>query len=214
MKIFEFILAIIFPEHCLSCGEKDTVLCSVCSNRLPRGFSPDQKTLVILDYSDRRVRKALWLFKYGNRRSLSRVFAELINSSLLEELAELRLVKNFTDPALIPMPIGPGRFRERGYSQTELIARELSKLLEGGATLRTDILIKSRDTPSQVKTASRRERLSNLRNSFYVPDKEAVRGQNIILLDDIVTTGATLAEARAVLKRAGAKQILSVAVAH
>lgn len=215
MKIIKELLAVIFPEYCLGCGKKDITLCNPCASKLPRGFSPDQKTLAILDYGDKRVKKALWLFKYRNKQSLSRVFAELIHNSLMEELSELKVMKNFTNPLLIPIPVSAKRFRERGYNQTELLARELAKLLESSEVmLQTNILIKSRDTPSQAKTESKRERLSNLRDSFAVKNPNEIRGRNIILLDDIVTTGATLAEARKTLKKAGAKQILSVAVAH
>lgn len=215
MKIFGEILAVIFPERCLGCSRKDTTLCESCAIKLPRGFSPDQKTLSVLDYGDKRVKKSLRLFKYRNKRSLAKVFAEIIHNSLLEELSELRLMKNFTNPLLIPIPVSAKRFRERGYNQTELLARELIKLLDDNDVMvKTNILVKSRDTPSQAKTESKRERLSNLRGSFSIKNPDEIRGRNIILLDDIVTTGATLAEARNVLKKSGAKNILCVTVAH
>ncbi len=215
MNSFRIILDLLFPESCLVCGKSDETLCAACAHALPRGFSPDQNTLVILDYGDRRVKRALWLFKYRNKRALAKIFAGLMADILPEELAEWRLTKNFTEPLLVPIPISARRFRERGYNQAELMAREL--VLQTGEfalTLATDILVKIKDTPSQVKTTSKRERLKNLRGSFSVKNPETIRGRNIILLDDIVTTGATLAEARGVLKKAGAKKILAVVVAH
>ncbi|MEK7614223.1 MAG: phosphoribosyltransferase family protein [Patescibacteria group bacterium] len=216
MYFLKTILSIIFPEHCLVCNKNDVVLCLDCATELPRGFSPDQKILVVFDYSDRRVKKAIKLFKYGNRRSLAKVFAELVyNNTLLEELSELRLTKNFTEALLVPIPISGKRFRERGYNQMELVGRELASL-DGGASfsLAKNILLKTRNTESQVKTGGKSERLKNLKGSFEVAEKVSVRGRNIILIDDVVTTGATLAEARKVLKKAGARQILSVAIAH
>lgn len=215
MDLLKTFLSILFPEHCLSCGKNDVTLCPPCSLKLPRGFSPDKNTLVMLDYSSRRVKRAIWLLKYRNKRALAKIFASLLHDSLLEELAELRLMKNFTRPILMPIPISKKRFRERGYNQAGLVAEELVLISDKSSfTLAANILVKSKDTPSQVKTASRRERLKNLENSFSVADEKAVRGRNIILLDDVITTGATLVEARKVLKRAGAKQILSVAMAH
>lgn len=214
MNFLKTILTVIFPEECLVCGKRDETLCARCANALPRGFSPDQNTLVMLDYNDRRVKRALWLFKYRNKRSLAKIFAGLIADALAEELAELRLTKNFNNPILIPIPISIERFSERGYNQAELMARELSALAGGSLPLALGVLKKSHNTESQVKTTNRRERLQNLRGSFSVKNPEAIRGRNIILLDDIVTTGATLAEARGVLKKSGAKKILNVAVAH
>ena len=132
MYFLKTILSIIFPEHCLVCNKNDVVLCLDCATELPRGFSPDQKILVVFDYSDRRVKKAIKLFKYGNRRSLAKVFAELVyNNTLLEELSELRLTKNFTEALLVPIPISGKRFRERGYNQMELVGANSHRLTEG-----------------------------------------------------------------------------------
>lgn len=223
MNFINHILDIIFPERCLSCGKNGSTLCPKCIRKLPRlpapyssrqagGFSPEKNTLVLLNYGDKNVKRAIWLFKYRNKRALAGVFAEIIHNSLFEELSELSLMKNFTSPLLVPIPISAKRFRERGYNQTELMARELARL--GNLELGIGILLKSRHTESQVKTRNKADRLKNLRGSFVVKNPEAIRGRSIILLDDVITTGATLSEARNTLKKAGAKHILSVAVAH
>lgn len=215
MLFLKTFLSVLFPEHCLSCGKNDVALCVACGLKLPHGFPPDKNTMVVLDYGSNRVKKAIWLFKYRNKRSLAKIFAELLHDTLLEELAELRLMKNFTRPLLVPMPISKKRLRGRGYNQSELVAKELALISDKSSfTLAENILTKIKDTPSQVKTASKRERLENLRGSFAVADESAVRGRNIILLDDVITTGATIAEARKVLKKAGARRILGVAIAH
>jgi len=207
-------LSFLLPENCLSCGKDGISLCEECAAALPRGFSPDGKTAVALEYGDRRVKRSLWLFKYRNRRGLAKTFAGILRDTLAEELSELRQMKNFTAPLLVPMPISARRLRERGYNQAELIAEELSVLFGGELPLLTDVLIKTKHTESQVETKSRKKRLENLRGSFGVSDKAAVRGRNVVLLDDIVTTGATLAEASRALKEAGVKKIFCVALAH
>ena len=212
MNLINHILDIVFPEKCISCGKNNAILCLPCANELPRGVPPHKNTLVLFDYHDRRVKRAVWLLKYRNKRKLAKIFAEIMHNSLLEELAELKLMKNFTNPLLIPMPVSAKRFRERGYNQAELVARAVARL--GNFELNTDSLIKSRHTESQVKTTSKWERLKNLRGSFAVKNPDGVRGRNIILLKDGITTGATLSEARSILKKAGAKHILSVALAH
>lgn len=212
MGVFSQFLSLIFPEKCLSCGKGETALCLPCALSLPRGFPPYKNTFVLYDYGDKLVKKAVWLLKYRNKRAIALIFAIVMRDSLLEELSELRLMKNFVSPILVPVPISAKRFRERGYNQAELIASELSRL--GEFELNASALVKSRHTESQVKTQSRRERLKNLRGSFVVKNPDKIRGRNIILIDDVITTGATLSEARETLKKAGVKTILSVAVAH
>ena len=214
MNIFLELISVIFPEYCLSCGASGSVLCYKCGTTLPSGYSPDGKIIVALDYGDKRVKRAVWLLKYRNKRPLAKIFAERLYEILLEELSELALTKNFIRPLIVPMPISGKRFRRRGYNQAELIAEELLILLgKNSAELNKNALKKSRHTESQVITKNRRERLENLRDSF-IADENIVRGKNIILLDDVITTGATMSEARRALKDAGAKNILCVAVAH
>ena len=158
------------------------------------------------------MKKSIWLLKYRNKRMLAGIFAKMLYDILLEELAELKLMKNFSNPLLLPMPISGKRFRERGYNQVELVAYELARI--GGFELNTNTLLKSRHTESQVKAEGRRERLKNLKGSFAVKNPDVIRGRNIILLDDVITTGATMSEARKTLKEARVKNILSVALAH
>lgn len=212
MDFINHILDIIFPEKCIVCGKNNSILCRNCAISLPQGFPPDKNTFVLLDYGDKRVKKAIWLLKYRNKKKLAEIFAELLHNSLLPELAELKQMKNFSNPILIPIPTSAKRFRERGYNQAELIAHELARL--GNFELNIEILLKSRHTESQVKTTSKNERLKNLRGSFTVKNTSTIYGRNVILIDDVITTGATISEARNVLKKAGAKHILSIVVAH
>lgn len=199
------------------CGKNDESLCFACAGKLPRGFPPEKNrtnTIVIFDYSDRRVRKAVWLLKYRRRTALARVFARIIYDFLLEELAEERLFSGSAKPVLAPVPISERRFRERGYNQVGLVASELENLDKNNFfTLKQSALKKIRYTESQVGTAGKNERLKNLRGSIAA-NPEIVGGKNIILLDDVLTTGATMEEARRALKAAGAKKILCVALAH
>ncbi|KKS56700.1 MAG: Competence protein F, partial [Candidatus Nomurabacteria bacterium GW2011_GWF1_42_40] len=80
--------------------------------------------------------------------------------------------------------------------------------------LEKDILIKPKDTKHQAHIENRSERLKNIIGSFTVKNSEIIKGRNIILIDDILTTGATLSEARKVLKRAGARKVIAFTVAH
>jgi competence protein ComFC len=127
-------------------------------------------------------------------------------------------MENFREPILIPIPLSKERFRERTYNQTELICEELIRLdtspKPNRLTLLKSTLIKKIDTPHQAQIHDRSHRLKNVVGSFALKNTDTMNGRNIILIDDITTTGATLSEARKVLKKAGAKKIIAFTVAH
>jgi len=133
----------------------------------------------------------------------------------MEELSELSVMENFRNPILIPIPLSPKRYRERGYNQAELICKELVKLNPGkDFELKNNILIKIKETEHQARIKNRNARLKNLENSYGVKNEGLLKNRNIILIDDITTTGATLNEARKILKKSGAKKIIAFTVAH
>ena len=149
---------------------------------------------------------------YGNKR-IARLLGTAIRDLLVFELSELELFENFTKPLLVPIPLTKKSLRRRGYNQCELIAREIAKA-DKGATLEmsASALIKTKETGDQVGK-SRVERFANLKGCFQAKSEET-KGRNVIVLDDIVTTGATLKEAERALRKAGARKIILVSVAH
>jgi ComF family protein len=172
----------------------------------------------IYDYRHPPIKKLLWLFKYNHKKRLAKIFAEILYGRIVEELSELSIMENFREPILIPIPLSRERFRERSYNQTELICEELIRLDTSPRAhqlnLEKNILIKKIDTPHQAQIHDRRHRLKNVVGSFTLKNSDMINGKNIILIDDITTTGATLSEARKVLKKAGAKKIIAFTVAH
>jgi len=139
----------------------------------------------------------------------------MLYERILEELADLTIMENFQKPILIPIPISKQRHRERGYNQTELICRELIKLDKNqNFELENNLLIKIHETVHQARIKDRRERLKNLAGSFTIKNNTKIKNRNIILIDDITTTGATLNEAKKTLKIAGARKIVAFTVAH
>jgi len=111
---------------------------------------------------------------------------------------------------IIPVPLHPNRLTERGYNQSEKIARGiydgLAKKNSNAPELAPEILIRSRDTPHQLGQG-REERLHNLTGAFTVEQINAIQNKTILLVDDVLTTGATLAETSATLLEAGAAQV-------
>ena len=223
MSFLDTILNIVFPAKCILCGKSEVDLCLDCLKEAPMAERESAKWVFPLyDYRHPAIKKSLWLLKYKGKKRLAYVFAEIIYEKILEELSELSILENFIEPILIPIPLSLSRYRERGYNQTELICQELIKInnLRGGVNIKLEnnILIKIKENEHQARIKNRNERLKNIIGSFGVEKTEKnislIKNRNVILIDDITTTGATLSEARKVLKQAGARKIIAFTVAH
>jgi ComF family protein len=221
--ILSSILDLVFPAKCISCGKTGSDLCKDCLSEAPEAERESAKWIFPLyDYRHPIIKKSLWLLKYSGKKRLASIFAENIYDKMMEELSELSLMENFTNAILIPIPLSPERYRERGFNQAELICRELIKInhLRHGVDmqLQKNILIKPKETEHQARIKDRQERLKNISGSFAIksnPQNLALtKNGNIILIDDITTTGATLNEARKTLKQAGARKIIAFTIAH
>lgn len=174
-------------------------------------------SIVLFEYGSPIVKKAVWEIKFRGNGRIARLVAALLYGELLEKLSEEKVFSGALSekrPLLVPVPVSARRRRERGWNQCEIIAGELAKL-DGGDNfeLRTDILVKNKNTADQVGKG-RFERLKNLENAFAVKDAKALEGRLVILLDDVITTGATMEEAGRTLAAHGAKKILFLAIAH
>ena len=216
MDFLNTLLDLIFPPRCLGCKKIGGHLCRTCAETVRYSRQRTEANCIsILEYRQPIIKDAIWLLKYKGKKPVGAILARLVYDGLLEELSEMHMMENFSDPILIPIPLSKSKIRERGYNQVEIIGRELARI-DGNASFSYDprILIKTKDTRSQAKMHDRTSRLRNLRGCFSVRDTSKVASRNIIILDDITTTGATLHEAATVLQKAGAKRVLSVAVAH
>ena len=184
------------------------------SLRLPD--SPNgQETVSVVNYKNALVRQTVWSLKFRNNQKIAKLFAEIIYDTIAEELANLKLSANFGNSILTPIPLSRKRLRERGYNQAELITRQMAKLDQNNFfEYQKHLLKKIKDTPPQSRSKNKTERLNNLRGCFKVVNPNLIKNRNIILLDDVVTTGATLAEASQTLRRAGARRIFCVTLAH
>lgn len=142
-----------------------------------------------------KVIKIVESFKYGGVKGLA--------SFISQEMADY--LQEFPDiDYLVPIPLHPVRKRERGFSQTELLSRKLS--LYSGIPL-LNALIRVKNTKSQT-ILGKAERKENLKNAFSLnPKNKFKEGSNMILIDDVLTTGSTMAEAAKVLKKGGAKKV-------
>jgi len=179
----------------------------------------DEHIIAVFSYAHPAVREMIWELKYRGNRAVADTLAQVLYDVLSHELAERGAYENFRNPLLIPIPISDKRRLERGYNQTEILGQAIARLDHDRTLFEYDnqLLEKTTYTQSQARThATRRERAENLDHSMRVPDafRHKIQGRNIILLDDVTTSGATFAEARRALKEAGARKILCLAAAH
>jgi competence protein ComFC len=214
--IYKGTLELLFPSSCLSCRERGKIFCSRCLSDSPAAERESEEWIFpIYDYRHPPIKRAIWLLKYKNSTGLAKIFADSLYPHILEELSERGVMENFNNPILIPIPLSPARQRERGYNQSELLCKYLMELDEQKSfILEKKLLLKPRDTVHQARIRNRSERLKNLSGSFFVRNPGLLKGRNIILVDDVTTTGATLSEARKVLKQSGARKIIAFTIAH
>jgi ComF family protein len=113
------------------------------------------------------------------------------------------------------VPLHKTKFRQRGFNQAELIAKAALKLLPTGSSfeLVSGVLLRTRDTHSQIGLTSHQRR-ENMRGAFAVPRATDITGREVILVDDVYTTGTTATECARVLRRAGASQVWVATVAR
>lgn len=206
----------IYPISCLGCGKEDVGLCAECLTVLPPpDFTQEEQIVSAFSYQNKVVKKAIRSLKYKNGQYLAPILAKALYERLLPELADRKLLQNWSGALLIPIPLSTRRLKKRGYNQAELLAESLCKEDCGeNFTIEKNAIIRSIDTPPQADIKNKGERKNNVRGCFTVKKPELVRGRNVILIDDVATTGATLHEAERALKKAGVRKFLKITVAH
>lgn len=211
-RLWKQFLAFLFPTRCVGCRREDYFICPACVRSLPNPERPTKDWVTsVWSYKDPRIKRLLWLIKFSGRTAGAGDLAQALYDHLSDELAERTFGENFTEPLLVPVPLTKKSFRKRGYNQSEMIARAIAEKSAG--TLAIELfLTKVRETATQHGIRNKRERLRNLVGAYRASPK--VSGRNIVVIDDITTTHATLAEARRALRAAGAKRVIALTVAH
>ena len=228
------VIELFYPSNCVGCGlplSAGQQLCGACRNSLIRIIPPfcricsrpfegvfsaafqcpscagrdmGFECAVAAYRAGGLLRDLIHRFKYSGHYYLRNLLAEL----LLEAFGDDRLKVSID--LIVPVPLHSTRHRERGYNQSEALAEIVSK--KSGIPM---IRALKRRIPTQTQTQfDRQQRMRNLRNAFVVRENSGVHGKSLLLLDDILTTGSTLAECALVLRNAGAGSIRAVTVAR
>ena len=167
----------------------------------------------LFHYKDNKVRAIVWELKYKDNSQALDYIGKLLFDEILALISDIILFDNDAQFLLIPIPITSTRRVERGYNQSEYIARAIVENdLEHILIYAPQWLQKVKDTPKQSHSETRYNRVMNLLDSFEANIQ--VDGKYIILIDDVVTTGSTLAEARKELLNKGSKNVFAFTIAH
>lgn len=206
---------ILFPDICPVCEYRTTdnflPICSSCMRSIRSGSIPVPASSEFV--TDIRVcrayngnlKKCIQQLKYRGKRRMTRVFIELIREHFSEDL-----IASYPVDLIIPVPVSTERYRLRGFNQSCLIAKTLPlPLLQ---FIYCGNLIRMRNTPPQTGL-SKSERMQNLKGAFAIKCPSGVDGKKILLVDDVVTTGATLDTCAKELLSAGAYEVHGFAVA-
>lgn len=174
----------------------------------PFDIDKGKNVLIAGSYQNRYLREIIHYLKYRFIQELANPLADFLTQFLRQKFDKSFLRSN--NIILVPVPLYPKKFRQRGFNQSELIARGVSTCLNLPVV---PALKKIKLTTAQMTIQERSVRLENVKHTFACNNTDAIRGKIIFLIDDVITTGATMEECAKVLKQAGSKKIWKVAVA-
>lgn len=229
-KFKEFLLDILFAPLCLNCRrnlrneEKEngickncfegiilnnSLFCSVCKARLPLNKKNCHKNSLYLlgaaaNYDNEAVKNLIWAFKYKKWQKLQ----SLLGGLLLSYLKNLNI--DFNEWTIVSIPLYKDKLKERGFNQSQLLAEIVAENLK---LKLVTALKRIKNTEVQAGLKDEKQRKENVKGCFIVENPEIILKKNIILVDDVHTSGATMNEAVSVLRSAGAKKIIALVLA-
>jgi ComF family protein len=219
-EILNTFLDIVYPRFCYMCDEKisdnDRYFCCSCYAQLKHYNTGQSKNAVkiyknIIDESfslfyfepNTVSQKIIHMIKYDGMRNLGIQMGRRLGKMLFEEGISADLI--------IPVPLHLSRKRERGYNQAEVIAEGLSGELK--IPVERKIIKRSKFTKSQTKL-NREERLLNVGEAFQIDKNTDLSGKSVFVLDDVITTGATIASCARLIKNNKAKKVIALSLAY
>lgn len=214
-RLLSLILDFLFPRSSSVVSIQDMTADEIIQ-KIPKAREIEGgENKALFDYKNELAKQAIWEIKYRKNEKLLSAFCEPFYEFIIDELVDKALFSDFKNPILVPIPSSKKRLKERGYNQCELIAKELARIDDGkNFTLIKNVLEKTKDSPSQTSVKNRTKRLQNLKDCFKTVNPNKVKGLNIILVDDVITTCATMSEAKKTLLDAKAKNVMCFALAH
>ncbi len=214
MRLLRFLLDLLYPPKCPFCGRVlergEEGWCASCQEELPWVEPGDTRAVDFCDaclsplWYRGGAREGMHRYKFGGGRGHAELFGLLMAQCLQDRWEESADLITWT-------PLHPKRRRERGYDQAELLARRVGELT--GLTVEST-LEKVRATAVQSEISEEEARKANVKDAYRALPGLDLAGKRIILIDDVVTTGATLSECAAALRQAGAASVAGLAFAR
>lgn len=213
-KLTKKLESIVFPPCCAICGKLNSKkCCKDCEKRIN-----SQLNLNIENKAGYYFEKHMYLFKYKNEIRNLILDYKFRDKSYLYELFAKIITKNEKICGILekydiimPVPIHYIRKKQRGYNQSELVAKEIAKYIKN-LRIENKIFKKIKNNKPQ-SLLNRKERKRNVENVYKIEEKDKIKNKNIIIFDDIYTTGNTVNELAKILKENGAKNILVLTIA-
>lgn len=199
----EFVFEIIFPE-----SEREILMKNISLSDFRPAPTKSAPATYLLPYKNIKTKTLIHSLKYDRNKKAVDICAQILIPQLLK--------LNIRNTILIPIPRTKIRLQRFGFSQCEILCEEIlknSEIKKLEIKYEPKILIHKKDFETQTKL-SRKERITNTRNSFLVRSPEKIIAKNIILIDDVFTTGATITEAKNTLLKSGAKSVFPITIAH
>ena len=211
-QILKFTMDAIFPIRCVGCGLYDTYFCASCLAEVKikndAELVGDIPVFSAANYSDQLIQRSLKVFKYGFVRDMAGPLAEVVRT-YIDNIPVISSGLLNGNPLLVPVPLHKKRLNWRGFNQSEVLAKKISETY--GLEVR-NVLIRNKNRKPQADIEDRESRMNNIVDSFECPAN--INGRNIVLVDDICTTGATLNECAKVLAANGARKISALVIAR
>lgn len=207
-SMIDSLIELLFPARCAGCARLGALLCQNCCAELvpypaePHHLPPTLEDARIAFLFQSPLREAVHQFKYQKMRRMARPLGALLASHLTAHPLEV--------DALLPVPLHPDRLAERGFNQAEALASEVARIMH--LPLVTEGLVRVRMTEQQARLDARSRR-ENMRNAFQWRGTSAPP-RRILLVDDVLTTGATLDGCAGALRNAGAEAVYGLALAR
>jgi len=229
-----FVLDTLFPKRCLSCETEGKFLCLDCKANLktlehqrcivcqkpspfgfthPRCLTPHGADGLIsfFNYHDEKVAQILIKGKYSFLPEVYQILGSILAEKIKKDFPHLLQATSYQlTPIFVPIPLHSWRKRWRGFNQAEVLCQILSQQLSLPST---SVLVRCKSTKVQ-KNLKKDERIKNVSGAFKLAPKADIKEKNVILVDDVTTTGATLLEAAKILKRNGAEKVFCLTVAR
>ncbi len=193
-------------KHCIKCSSIVFIdadgLCSFCRDNFLENVYYS-RNISCFSYYEEEIQKMITTAKYSKRKSIWKLLAhEMINFLKTNPIGN--------DYIIIPVPISKKRYYERGFNQSLILAQEISKNLS--LLLYTNVLIKIKDNRRQTNLKLE-ERKKNPLDCYQVKNSGIIENKNILLIDDVFTTGSTVNECSRLLKQNGVNKIISMTIA-